>query len=70
MSQHEIASRAHHYVITLICIVAMGAVLAHVQHQDEVDDQAAQQHAQGARPVGWIDLEKVADAMTIVGRRK
>lgn len=42
------------------------AALAFTQHKDDADDQAVRAHeqAQGVRPVEWIDLEKVADAMS------
>lgn len=49
MSYHEIVARAHYWAITTIAGVALLAILAHVQHQDEADDHAARVHVEQQR---------------------
>lgn len=49
MSKHEIAYRIDRYISFLIAIVFLGALYAHVQHQDEADDAAARAHEQARK---------------------
>jgi hypothetical protein len=46
MTEHDIAARAHHWATATIAGVALLAVLAHTQRQDEADDKAARAHVE------------------------
>lgn len=50
-----------------ICTAFILLAMAYGPVKDEADNEAARKPE---AKVEWIDLEKVADAMTIVGRRK
>jgi hypothetical protein len=65
----QIKSRLASLKLCAGCLAIL-AVLAFTQHQDEADDAIlrAQIAAKGERPVEWIDLEKIADSMPLVGR--
>lgn len=68
---HAISNRLTSLKICAGTAFILGALL-YGPVMDEADNEAARDHekAQGQHKVDWIDLEKIADAMTIVGRRK
>jgi hypothetical protein len=46
MTQHDLTARAHHWATATITGVALLAVLAHTQRQDEADDKAVRAHVE------------------------
>lgn len=63
MSNHEIAARAHHWVIATLAGVIMLSLLAQSQRKDAADDQAvraqvAKQARAASQPDTWAKLVK------------
>lgn len=75
MTQHDIAARAHHYVIALLCVVVFGAIAAHLDNQRDAANQAACMHAEqqakaAAQPDTWVGLDRDGRRMVALDRIK
>ena len=68
---HALSNRLTSLKICAGAAFIIGALL-YGPVMDEADNEAARDHeqAQELHNVDWIDLEKIADAMTIIGRKK
>jgi hypothetical protein len=46
MNEHILVARINRYIIALFCVIAFGAMAAHLDKQREADDKAVRAHVE------------------------